>query len=128
MQQFQRRSTKCVFSALKSTTTLTVPDYSFVTRDIFKRNYARSSIIFQGVHRAPPPFSQILNRPPRLIKYACTIWNDFMQWFHRRSTKRENNTKCVLFSPKLVHVLPPSVKLWKLIFYKESNISIYFQI
>ena len=27
-----------------------------------------------------------------------------------------------------VHVLPPSVELWKLRFYKESNISIYFQI
>ena len=38
------------------------------------------------------------------------------------------STKCVLFSPKLVHVLPPNVKLWKLRFYKESNISIYFQI
>ena len=38
------------------------------------------------------------------------------------------STKCVLFSPKLVHVLPPSVKLWKLRFYKELNISIYFQI
>ena len=29
---------------------------------------------------------------------------------------------------KEVHVLPPSVELWKLRFYKESNISIYFQI
>ena len=28
------------------------------------------------------------------------------------------STKCVLFSPKLVHVLPPSVKLWKLRFHK----------
>ena len=38
------------------------------------------------------------------------------------------STRCVLFSPKLVHVLPPSVELWKLRFYKKSNISIYFQI
>ena len=29
---------------------------------------------------------------------------------------------------KEVHVLPPSDELWKLRFYKESNISIYFQI
>ena len=34
-----------------------------------------------------------------------------MQQFKRKSTK------CVLFSPKLVHMLPPSVKLWKLRFY-----------
>ena len=27
--------------------------------------------------------------------------------------------KCVLLSPKLVHVLPPSVELWQLIFYKD---------
>ena len=37
------------------------------------------------------------------------------------------STRYVQFSPKLVHVLPPSVELWKLRFYKESNISIYFQ-
>ena len=36
MQQFQRRSTKCVFRARKSTTIRTVPDYSLVTRDILK--------------------------------------------------------------------------------------------
>ena len=29
------------------------------------------------------------------------------------------STRCALFNPKLVHVLPPSVKLWKLKFYKE---------
>ena len=29
---------------------------------------------------------------------------------------------------KEIHVLPPSVELWKLRFYKESNLSIYFQI
>ena len=48
-----------------------------------------------------------------------------MQRFHR-STKCENKYKlCTIeFSPKLVHVLPPSVELWKLRFYKESNISI----
>ena len=34
------------------------------------------------------------------------------------------STRCVQFSPKLVHVLPPSVEVWKLRFYKESNISI----
>ena len=33
------------------------------------------------------------------------------------------STRCALFNPKLVHVLPPSVELWKLRFYKESNIS-----
>ena len=33
-----------------------------------------------------------------------------------------------IYSTKEVHVLPPSVELWKLRFYKESNISIYFQI
>ena len=29
-------------------------------------------------------------------------------------------TRCVLFSPKLVHVLPPSVELWKLRFIKNQ--------
>ena len=38
------------------------------------------------------------------------------------------STRFVLFNPMLVIVLPPSVELWKLRFYKESNISIYFQI
>ena len=66
MQQFQRRSAKCVFRAWKSTTRLTVPDYSFVTRDIFKRNYTKSSIISQRAYGAPP-FSPTMNRPPRLI-------------------------------------------------------------
>ena len=66
MQQFQRRSTKCVFRAQKSTTRRTVPDYSFVTRDIFKRNYTKSSIISQSEYGAPP-FSPTMKRPPRLI-------------------------------------------------------------
>ena len=65
MQQFQR-STKCVIRARKSTTMLTVPDYSFVTRDIFKRNYTKSSIISQRVYGAPP-FSPTMNRPPTLM-------------------------------------------------------------
>ena len=38
------------------------------------------------------------------------------------------STKGTTYSTKEVHVLPPSVELWKLRFYKESNISIYFQI
>ena len=66
MQQFRRRSTKCVFRAQKSTTRRTVPDYSFVTKDIFKKNYTKSSLISQRVYRAPP-FSPTKNRPPRLI-------------------------------------------------------------
>ena len=65
MQQFQR-STNCVFRAWKSTTIRTVPDYSFVTRDIFKRKYTQSLIISRMVYGAPP-FSPIINRPPRII-------------------------------------------------------------
>ena len=44
----------------------TVPDHSFVTRDIFKRNYTKSSIISQSEYGAPP-FSPTINRPPRQI-------------------------------------------------------------
>ena len=44
----------------------TVPDHSFVTRDIFKRNYTKSSIISKSEYGAPP-FSPTINRPPRLI-------------------------------------------------------------
>ena len=44
----------------------TVPDDSFVTRDIFKRNDTQSYIISQRVYGAPP-FSPTINRPPRLI-------------------------------------------------------------
>ena len=48
----------------------TVPDHSFVTRDILKRNYTKSSIISQSEYGAPP-FSPTINRPPRLIS-LCT--------------------------------------------------------
>ena len=34
------------------------------------------------------------------------------------------STRCVLFSPKLVHALLPSVELWKLRFYKLSSYSV----
>ena len=66
MQQFQRRSTKCVFGTRKSTNKLTVPDDSFVTTDNFNRNYTQSSIISQKVYGGPP-FSLTINRTPRLI-------------------------------------------------------------
>ena len=66
MQQFQRRSTKCVFRARTFTTRRPVPDYSLVTRDIFKRIYTKSSIISQRVYGAPQ-FSPTIKRPPRLL-------------------------------------------------------------
>ena len=45
---------------------LMIPDHSFVTRDIFKRNYTKSSKISQSEYGAPP-FSPTINNPPRLI-------------------------------------------------------------
>ena len=44
----------------------TVPDHSFVTRDIFKRNYTKLSMISQSEYGAPP-FSPTIIRAPRLI-------------------------------------------------------------
>ena len=91
MQQFQR-STKCVFRARKSTTIRTVLDYSFVTRDILKRNYTHSSIIPQRVYGAPP-FSPKIKKPPRLI---C-MYN--VKIFH--AAIKENKYKVCTIQPKV---------------------------
>ena len=53
-------------SQIKLSVCLSVPDHSFVTRDIFKRNFTKSSIISQSEYGAPP-FSPTINRPPRFI-------------------------------------------------------------
>ena len=92
MQQFQRRRTKCVSKVRKSTTIRTVPDNSFVTRDIFKKNYTQSSIISQRVYGAPP-FSPTINRPPRLI---C-MYN--VKIFH--AAVKENKCKVCTTQPKV---------------------------
>ena len=97
MQQFQTRSTKCVLRAWKSTTIRTVPDYSFVTRDIFKRNYTQSSIISHRVYGAPP-FSPTINRPPKLI---C-MYN--VKRFH--AAVKENKYKVCTIQPKVSSCAP----------------------
>ena len=92
MQQFQRRSTKCVFRARRSTTVHTVPDYGFVTRDVFKRNYTQSSIISRRVY-GDPLFSPTINRPPKLI---C-MYN--VKRFH--AAVQENKYKVCTIQPKV---------------------------